>query len=92
VYIAYTPSFHDLCAITPRYSFNYTKHLTNKNTLLVPKMFYKTPVNIPHKKKLISVKEKPETYSATVYIRGGVNQANVDSQKFNRVIRKLTRA
>jgi hypothetical protein len=28
---------------------NFIKHLTNKDTLLVPKIFYKSCVNIPYK-------------------------------------------
>jgi hypothetical protein len=52
---------------------NVIKHLTNKDTLLVPKMFYKTFVNTPYK-MFTAVKEKFQMYCATVYARSGVNQ------------------
>jgi hypothetical protein len=50
---------------------NFIKHLTNKDTLLVPKMFHKTSANTSYK-ILTAVKERLQMYCATVYARSGL--------------------
>jgi hypothetical protein len=52
---------------------NFTKHLTNKDSWLVPKMFYITSVNTPYK-NTTNCKERLHMYCSTVYARSGVYQ------------------
>jgi hypothetical protein len=53
---------------------NSTKHLTNKDSLLVPKICSTKPLSILLTKMLTAVKERLHMNCATEYARNGVNQ------------------
>jgi hypothetical protein len=68
---------------------NFIKHLTNNDTLLVPKMFldYKTFVNAPYKNVHCCKGEASNVMCHCICQKWGLS--NVDYQKFKRTTRKL---
>jgi hypothetical protein len=67
--------------------FSCIKHLTNKDTLLVPKNVLKKPLSILLSilltKILTAVKERLQMYCATVSARSGVNQSGLSKIQKN---------
>jgi hypothetical protein len=73
--------------LTSTGSPNFIKLLTNNNTLLVPKMVYKTSVNTPYKNIICCEGEASNVLCHCICLKWG-EAKYVDSQKFKRTTRK----